>query len=110
VLLPLPRPAEYAVEDLLAGTPGDTIIIRGDQETEPDERPIKELELGRDEVLEPRNLKPLSELLPSAHLLGTGAATFCPILMGEFMGCGAVLQQSDLCAAGAPVVRPYERV
>ena len=41
VLLLLPRPAEYPVEDLLDGTQGDPIVIGTDQEVEPDERPIE---------------------------------------------------------------------
>jgi hypothetical protein len=55
---------------------------------------IEDREFGRREVVEMRNLESLSQLLAPAHLLGTGAATFCPILAREFVGWGAVLEQA----------------
>jgi hypothetical protein len=55
---------------------------------------IEELELGRREVVEMRNLESLSQLLAPAHLLGTDAATLCPILSGECVGFGAVFEQA----------------
>src|SRR6266540_1506516 len=59
-LLLLPRLAQYAVEYLRARSQRDTIVGRGEQEVQPDERPAKEVELGHGEIFEVRGL----ELLP----------------------------------------------
>jgi hypothetical protein len=92
----LPRPAESAVEHLLDGTQGDPIVVGTNQGIEPNERSIEKLDLGRGQVLVPRNVELLPQLLGSAALLGTGVPTSCAILTRERVGCGAVFEQARL--------------
>jgi hypothetical protein len=106
VLLLLPGPAERPVENLLHGAHRDPIVIRTDQEVEPNERSTNEFELGTGRVFELRDLESLAQLVPSTDPLGAGAATLRPILMREFMGRSAVLQQSRLTTTKRFVLRP----
>jgi hypothetical protein len=47
-----PRSSEHSVEHILTGAQSDPIVIGGEQERNPDERPIEKLELGLGEILE----------------------------------------------------------
>jgi len=102
VLISLPWPAECAVEHLLHGTQGDSIVIGTDQEVEPGERSIEELGLGRSQVFELRDVELLPQLFASADLLCTGVATSCSILTRECVSCGAVLEQAGLFKGHSP--------